>query len=107
MGLCWETSTRGKKFQGTKHWHLERHAVYKSPDGDLLDPTPSIYEPFVEPYTCFVESLVEFDLVVGCVNMGQAHTVWMDKQGLRRNKRNGWHGEKIFMSDHNTVMPKK
>jgi hypothetical protein len=83
-------------FQGAKHWYLERHAVYKSPDGELQDPTPSIYGYCVEPYTCFVECLVEFEHV-GCVNMGQAHTVWMDKQELRRTKRNGWHGETIYM----------
>lgn len=92
-------------FQGAKHWYLERHAVYKSPDGELQDPTPSIYGYCVEPYTCFVECLVEFEHV-GCVNMGQAHTVGMDKQELRRNKRNGWHGETIYMESHNTAKNK-
>jgi hypothetical protein len=38
--------------------------------------------------------------------MGQAHTVGMDKQELRRNKRNGWHGETIYMESHNTAKNK-
>lgn len=79
-------------FQGIKHWYMERHAVYKTEDGKLVDPTPSVYPPEIEPYTCFVE-----EPNFAHISMQKGHIIWMDKQQMKWMIRNKWYGNKIFM----------
>ena len=82
-------------FQGTKHWVLERHAVYKNEDGKLVDPTPPLYGPEIEPYTCFVE---EPNFAQSPMEKWEkGHIVWMDKRQMKWMIRNRWYGNEIFM----------
>ena len=85
-------------FQGTKHWYMERHAVYKNEDGKLVDPTPSQYPPEIEPYTCFVEDpTFQWNSAQISTCMEKGHIVWMGKRQMKWMIRNGWYGNKIFM----------
>lgn len=87
-------------FQGTKHWYLERHAVYMCPDGRFVDPTPPLFNPEIEPHTCFV---AEPGITVNNIKtMQRAHTVWMDRHQLKWMVRNKWYGGSIFMSGPST-----
>ena len=79
-------------FQGTKHWYMERHAVYKTEDEKLVDPTPSLYPSKIEPYTCFVEA-PNF----AHNSMQKGYIIWMNKQQMKWMIRNKWYGNEIFM----------
>jgi len=88
---------------------MERHAVYKTEDGQLVDPTPSLMLPEVEPYTCFVE-----EPNFAQSSMQKGHIVWMDKQQMKWMIRNKWYGNEIFMKSPSqpykvkpTIMKKK
>jgi hypothetical protein len=91
-------------FQGTKHWHLERHAVYKTVRGKLVDPTPPVFTAKQEPYNCFIE---ELNVCLSKENtMSRTHIIWMNKAQLKWMFKNGWYGNIIFMESLSKPAPK-
>ena len=107
-------------FTGRKHTQLEKHCVYESPKGKLIDITPPGAPLEVEPYTLFCtdptfvfNTSENRDRTIEQMNV--THIIWLSRAELKWMRRIKWSGEEIFMSgplkvshiDHSQVRYRK
>ena len=78
-------------FTGTKHTLLEKHCVYESPSGKLIDITPGL-----APLEVEFNTSENRDRTIEQMNV--THIIWLSRAELKWMRRIKWSGKEIFMS---------